>query len=372
MSRDNARKAIRFRLTEEGDLWVVDPDPAVIESLGGLDPALMVATAPAPVPSSGFQALRRTPVPIEPDAVAIAPTHELWLLHDAALGLPEDSVPTMVAGVSILDIKVELARRALAACNLCGHRCGVNRLGGERGNCGLLQDAYVGERFVHCAEEPPINPSFVVNLQGCSWRCLYCQQYDLLSIRPQSGHRLDGAFWMDLDTGSARSLSFVGGNPDESTFAILNCLSEAPADFNLPVVWNSNLYGTPELYRILEGAVDVYVPDFRYGNDGCAERWSGAPNYWEVVTEGLRTMSRQSAAIFVRILVLPGHVDCCHLPALTWMAENVALRVKVRLMDQYGPMWRIGPQHGEMARRPTPDEIDELRDMVKDLGLVTI
>lgn len=274
--------------------------------------------------------------------------------------------------LSLLDLKIELARRALAACNLCGHRCGVNRLEGEPGRCGLGREAYWAERFVHCGEEPPINPSLVVSLQGCSWRCLYCQQFDLLPIRPESGEVLDERFWEGLHAGQARSLTFVGGNPDESVYAILKTLSGAPEDLGLPIVWNSNLYGTPELYRVLDGVVDVYIPDLRYGNDGCAKRWSGIENYWKVVTAGLYAMSHQKAEIFVRILVLPGHMECCHRPALIWLARNLASRVSVRVMDQYAPMWRIRAEAGEMSRRPTEDEVETVQRLLRELGLRSI
>lgn len=169
-------------------------------------------------------------------------------------------------GISLLTIKIELAHRILSNCHLCFHRCCVDRIHGERGVCGLGVDAVVAHSFVHIAEEPQVNPSLLISLTGCGLHCPYCQQWEFLDPE-YPGERLDANLWDRIDVAGARSISFIGGNPDESLYAILCFLMDAPPDWSLPVVWNCNGYASPETVRLLEGLVGCYLPDFKYGND---------------------------------------------------------------------------------------------------------
>lgn len=127
----------------------------------------------------------------------------------------------------------------------------------------------IASSLIHIAEEPPINPSLLLSLSGCGLRCRYCQQAALLDPASVDGEQLDAAMWEKLCIDGARSLSFIGGNPDESLYAVLRFLATAPSNWELPVVWNCHAYGTPETMRLLDGLVDVYVPDFKYGDEYC-------------------------------------------------------------------------------------------------------
>jgi putative pyruvate formate lyase activating enzyme len=159
----------------------------------------------------------------------------------------------------------------------------------------------------------------------------------------------------------------VGGNPTESIPAILEFLSHAPEDFNLPIVWNDNLYGSEKAYRLLDGLVDVYLPDFRYGNNECGRKLSGVENYWEVSTAGLKRMMEQKARIIIRILILPGHFGCCHRGVLEWLAQ-FRERIWISLLDQYIPEYRAADLP-EMGRMATNGEVAEVEHLAKDLGL---
>ena len=251
-------RTIQLQVTSEGELCIVDPDGELLELGLELEPSMAVRISPGWQGTPHLLANRSQGVGL---CSLDGPGQDLWKAHAAATKEPRDR-----GGVSLLALKAELARRELAHCTLCAHRCGVDRPAGQQGRCALGAEAYYADSFCHWAEEEPINPSLVVSLQGCGWRCRYCQQWALLKVDPARGTRLDATLWKRPLPAEARSLSFVGGNPDESVAAILGCLLAAPADFNLPVVWNSNLYGTSRLYELLDGVVDVYVPDLRYGN----------------------------------------------------------------------------------------------------------
>jgi len=116
-------------------------------------------------------------------------------------------------------------------------------------------------------------------------RCRFCQQAWLLDPSRIDSEELDPSLWASLQLKGARSLSFVGGNPDESVYSILRFLVGAPQGWKLPIVWNCHGYAPAETISLLEGVVDIYLPDFKYGNDGCANELSLAPDYFAVAKE---------------------------------------------------------------------------------------
>lgn len=361
------RKGLRFRVLGDGALEIVDPDPGTLELIRTLDPGFDIHEEPL----KGFHKPRLLTTKRLGSGVPFAQLRgyeeqSLWKAHQEAF---ESGRPLALGEVSLLDLKIELARRKLSRCDLCAHACGVDRFRGERGRCGLGGEAFVYESYTHIAEEPPINPALNISLRGCGMRCRYCQQFPALSPRGKAQDRLTPAYWGRLDLTGARSLAFIGGNPTESLPGILEFLREAPEDFHLPVVWNSSGYDAPQAIRLLDGICDVYVPDFKYGDDHCAVRLSSAPGYVANAVQAIAEMCRQGVPVLVRILVLPGHVKCCHCPALTLLSREVGSRVRVRVMSQYHPDYLIKVGKGELSRCPTIGEVEEVRALAVDLGL---
>jgi putative pyruvate formate lyase activating enzyme len=222
---------------------------------------------------------------------------------------------------------------------------------------------------VHIAEEPPINPSLVLNLAGCGLGCRYCQQWKLLDTSQVFGDALEPRLWQALDAEGARTISFAGGNPDESLFAILGFLRDAPEGWNLPVVWNSHAYSSPETLGLLDGVVDIYLPDLKYGNNDCGLRWSGVPNYFDVARQAIEQMLDHKVPVIVRMLVLPGHAGCCHIPALRWLAKVATTNLSLTVRSQYCPDWKVTGQDGPMAARPDPADTHSVREEAGRLGL---
>ena len=363
------KKEGRFRLLPEGALEVIDPSLRDLPLLKALDPTFQIACQPL----EGFEqprivATRRMDSGLSVKELRQEKTRRLGAVHRrlmrkmrrGRLGAIDDGA------VSLLDLKIELARRALARCRLCAHRCGVDRLAGPAGACGLGTSAYVGEHFLHIAEEAPINPAYVFNLQGCGLRCRYCQQYQLLPIRPKKGLALTPALWAQVALEGARSLSFVGGNPDESLYPILQFLKGAPS--NVPIVWNNHAYGQRLVYQLLEGVVDVYIPDFKYGKPSCGQKWSGVEAYPQTAQRAVRAMVDQGVPVFVRLLVLPGHFECCHRPVLHWLARYKN-RLRLHVLDQYAPDFAITSKDGPMAHRPLEKDIEVVTAQARRLGL---
>jgi len=297
----------------------------------------------------GFIVCRETAAPI--GDVRGAEDGELAQAHEAAL---RSRKPPVGDRASLLDVKIEMARRALQDCRLCPHECGVDRTAGGRGFCGVGPRAQIGAQMVHLGELPDLVPAYSVFLSGCTMRCVYCRKPDLLE-RPEEGEVLEpAAFAREVEEGAARgarTLKLLGGTPEPSVHALLQALRQLRTP--LPLVWESTMFIAPQCLRLLRGVVDLFVANVRYGNDTCARELSGIDRYVTPAMEALREVSRWSD-VTLRHLILPGHVECCTMP-LAAMLEELLPDVELVLLDQYRPFWRAF-EHPTLSRRLSDDE----------------
>ncbi|MFZ1413771.1 MAG: hypothetical protein WAS73_04220 [Defluviicoccus sp.] len=366
-------KGRRLRIGEDGSLEVIDPTCEDIELLCSVDPSFRVRQQPLP----GFErpralATRLQGVGVRREALPQLTVSALWAAHNLGMRQLRTLLCRKDTGneASLIDIKIELARRILKSCDLCARECRIDRWNGRRGACGLGVGATVVEAFTHIAEEPPINPSLVVSLAGCGLRCRFCQKYELLCPDAVGGRALDESLWQDLDPFGARSVSFLGGNPDESLYAVLRCLSGMPEDWRLPVVWNSHAFVPLSTIWLLDGIVDAYLPDLKYGSDRCGQRLSGIADYPATTLRAIGAMLEQDVPVIVRLLVLPGHRDCCHEPALKRLAELRPVdQLLLSVRGQYAPDWQITQADGELARRTTKEEVASIREAAQAVNL---
>ena len=362
-------RAYRLWIDPSGEVWIEDPDAGVMPFAQALQPDFALGEA-VTVPVRPRLAIARATPAAEPPAGDLP---ALWAAHAAALAARQEE-PGAAPSRSLLDVKRALARHLFRACVLCEHRCGVDRAQGERGICKVGATSFFASGFVHLAEEREIAPSFCLTLTGCSWHCVYCHTFDIIN-RVDQGTALAPAAYDDLYLRIAdpavRTLSFVGGNPDHHLPAVLDFLAAAPAGFDRPVVWNSNMYGSPELYALLDGIVDVYLGDLRYGNDACAERLSGLPRCWEPVARNWQLAEAQGAELIARVLLLPGHLDCCFRPIIAWLAASLP-RARVSLLDQFHPAYLTARRAPELARTPAADEVEAARRLIAEAGLRTV
>lgn len=367
------RKQPRIRIDDQGRLEVVDPGFDSLDLLQAINPDFQVRKSKlAGFAGPLFIKTRRVGCGLKKVQLSSHDLDVLWGIHnDLGRGLSTAMSETRlkVDEASMLDLKVEIAWRLLQSCCLCSHRCDVNRVQGETGVCRLGTEAIVAEHFIHIAEEPPVNPSLVLSLAGCGLRCCFCQQADLLNPGAIKGERLDKSLWSKLITNRARSLSFVGGNPDESLYAILRFLSGAPSRWKLPIVWNSHAYASSETVSLLNGIVDVFIPDFKYSDESCGKRLSVVANYPATAKANITSMLAQNVPVIVRILVLPGHVDCCHVPALEYLASIADENLAVSVRDQYCPDWKINVHDGKLTRRTSLEEWRNVFAYAQHLGL---
>ena len=302
--------------------------------------------------------------------------HDLWKLHEEAMksfrekfdniNSVEELLPR--AATSLLDLKVAIADKILQYCHFCERRCGINRKKKETGYCRMDAVSRYSAEFLHHGEEPELVPSHTIFFTGCNFSCVYCQNWQI-STAPERGIPIlpeEFARKITLQRAyGSRNVNFVTPTPHTHTILkILNALK-----VNVPVVWNSNMYYSSEVAKLLEGVVDVYLGDFRYGNDECGRKYSNAADYWSIVTRNFKTAYIRGE-ILLRQLVIPNHIECCTRPVIEWTKENIP-NVRFNLMFQYSTHYRTN-EFPRINRALTVEECQKAVDILKKSGLADI
>lgn len=263
--------------------------------------------------------------------------------------------------------QARLARAALAECRLCAHDCGVNRLAGQRGLCRATEETRVFSAQVEVADELELIPTFAIALSGCDLRCAFCIT-GLQSWNPRAGEPLDvpglaARAAAALDRG-ARTVMILGGEPTIHLPAALEIAAALPEEARL--VWKTNAHGSTQARSLLEGVFDVWLADYKFGNDACASRLARIENYSAVTQENLLWADGHNELI-VRHLLMPGHLDCCWEPIAQWIATELRT-IKVSLRSGFWPAWK-GWQHPELRRTLRTAEERRGAEIARSYGL---
>lgn len=268
-------------------------------------------------------------------------------------------------------------------CRICPRNCGVNRLEGGKGFCGVSGQILVARAALHLWEEPCISGregSGTVFFSGCSLGCSFCQNGAIR--RGQRGRiyslqELAESF-LDLQGQGANNINLVtAGHYLPQTAAALS-LARAQG-LTIPVVYNSSAYEKPEMLSLLEGLVDIYLPDFKYMDPELADQYSHDRNYPEIARRALEEMVRQAGqptfdsrglmtrGVVVRHLLLPGHVADSK-RVVEYLYKTYGNSIYISLMNQYTPMPAMA---GDplLSRRVTSREYKRLVDYALSLGL---
>ena len=288
---------------------------------------------------------------------------ELWVKHDNAV--EEMRVEEKPPRLSLFDLKIEIASRIFQSCIFCERRCQVDRRE-KIGNCGV-RESRVASEFLHIGEEYMLIPSYTVFFSGCPFHCVFCQNWDI-SQNPKAGmyiqpERLAEMIKHRFESG-AKNVNWVGGDPIPNLPYILRVLKLC--DVNIPQIWNSNMYCSVETMKLLNGVIDLYLTDFKYGRDECAKRLSLVDNYMKVVRRNHKIAYMQGEMI-IRHLVLPNHVECCTKPVLEWIKENTPYAI-VNIMPQYRPEFRAH-KYDDISTTLAPEEFNEAVEYARKLGL---
>lgn len=262
------------------------------------------------------------------------------------------------------------AQQHLHDCHLCPHHCGPLRATAQ-GVCRVGQQSYIASEMLHLGEEELLRPAHAIFFSGCTATCSFCTAAKF-AFRPTYGVTVTpeqlATRIVERQQQGARSICFIGGDPAPHIPFILATLAALGERKQVSTVFNSNLYLTDVALDLLDGAIDIYLPDLKFGPavgpQSCGERVGGMPNYWAVVTSCLHRLIAYKQRVVVRHLLMPGHFDCCTEPILHWLAEHPT--VEVSLLTQY-----LAPAHakGELAAVLTEEEITKATALTQRLGL---
>jgi putative pyruvate formate lyase activating enzyme len=283
--------------------------------------------------------------------------------------------------------RVEQARAMLRECHLCGWHCGVDRAE-ARGPCRTGLTLHAATAYRHFGEERPLvgkGGSGAIFFSSCVMQCVFCQTARW-SIQGQ-GHPLEAdelaALMLDLQHAGAENINLV--TPTHVLPQILEAVYLAAQEgLRLPLVWNSGGYESAQALALLDGIVDIYLPDMKYGDPALAHHLSGVSDYPTVNRQSVLEMARQVGhlevghlevgpdgaarrGLLIRHLVMPGHFENTN-GVLHWIAENLGPETYLSLMDQYRPAHRAADYPG-IDRAITPQEYAEAVAVAHRLGL---
>ncbi len=272
-----------------------------------------------------------------------------------------------------LNHRIEVLKEFLEECRLCPRECGVNRLEGEVGVCQAGAELVVSSAFPHFGEEFPLvgrHGSGTIFLSHCNLRCVFCQNYDISHLG--NGERMTSSdlarVMLRLQEMGCHNINLV--TPTQYTPQIISSLPEAiEKGLRIPIVYNCSGYESAEVIGLLEGVIDIYMPDVKYLDEQHSKRFSSAPTYPDAVKRVVKEMHRQvgdlvidskgiaERGLLIRHLVMPNGVASSE-AILKFIAEEISVHSYVNIMDQYRPEYRAS-EYPEINRRITHKEFLE-------------
>ncbi|MEA3407961.1 MAG: radical SAM protein [Chloroflexota bacterium] len=271
----------------------------------------------------------------------------------------------------LLHVRVEAVRERLLSCDLCPRKCGVNRLEGERGYCRSGARAIVASVNPHHGEEPCLSGtrgSGTIFFSNCTAHCIFCQNYPISQLglgSERSTAELAEAM-LSLQRRGCHNINLV--TPTHFLPQILSALEKAVGGgLRIPLVYNTSGYERVSVLKLLDGIIDIYLPDAKYADEDVAHELSGFDDYVECNRRALVEMQRQvgeelildekgiaQRGLIIRHLVLPHGLSQTE-QVLSWIAENLSKRTYISLMAQYFPAYKA-VDHPKLGRRLLPHE----------------
>ena len=284
-----------------------------------------------------------------------------------------------------LQRRVERALRILQSCTACPRDCRVNRLADKFAVCKTGRYAVVSNYFAHFGEEDCLRGwkgSGTIFFSGCNLRCVFCQNFDISwQVRgaPAPPGRL-ARMMLELQAEGCHNVNFV--TPEHVVPQIVEALPLAiEGGLRLPIVYNTGAYDSMESLELLDGIVDIYMPDFKYWDPEMARKYSKAPDYPAVARRTIKEMFRQvgdlvmdehglaKRGLLIRHLVLPNDIAGTR-EVVRWIATGLSPTTYVNVMPQYYPAGKVSRnEYPDINRRTTPTEYEAALDEAWRAGL---
>ena len=285
-----------------------------------------------------------------------------------------------------LERRADKAWESLTCCEFCPHGCRVNRIKGEQGFCKTTNEAIVADYGPHFGEETPLvgrRGSGTVFFSWCNLKCLYCQNYEISHLGAGQAVTTEtlASCLLSLQNDGCHNINFV--TPSHVVPFILKALVlAAKAGLSIPLVYNTGGYDSIDTLRLLDGVVDIYMPDFKYWDKDTGKRLSNVSDYPHVARQAIKEMHRQvgdliigsdgvaTKGLLIRHLVLPGGLSGT-VSVLKFIAEKISPDTYVNIMDQYRPCG-MASDHPPLDRRITPEEYAGALEAARDVGITRL
>ena len=282
--------------------------------------------------------------------------------------------------------KVREAEEILKECTLCPRECRVDRTAGQAGFCKTGDRLFISSYGPHFGEEKPLVGRFgsgTIFMGNCNLGCIFCQNYSISHLGEGVGMTCEklADIMLSLQKEGCHNINLV--TPTHQMPMLLRSLFIASEKgLKVPIVYNCGGYESLHAIQLLEGIVDIYMPDFKYSDPAIAKKYSGAENYPDAAKAAIREMHRQVGdlltdkrgialrGLLVRHLVLPGGIAGTS-EVVKFIADNISKNTYINIMDQYHPCHKAFG-HPPLDRRLTNQEYAEAVQMAEDAGLKRI
>jgi putative pyruvate formate lyase activating enzyme len=281
---------------------------------------------------------------------------------------------------------VETLYDILSCCELCGHKCKVDRLKGKRGQCNTSYKLKISSYGLHFGEEEPISGydgSGTIFFSYCNLHCVFCQNYEISQLAEgiEISEEQLAEIMVWLQNKNAHNINLV--SPTHFLPQIIKALYLASKQgLNIPIVYNTGGYDNPEVIKFLSEIVDIYMPDMKYSDNENAYKYSSAKDYWEINTSAVKEMYRQVGGLkvdeyrvaykglLIRHLVLPNNIAGSK-KIIDFIVENLGDDVYLNIMAQYRPCFKA-KNYPELNRRITLEEYEEIVNYAISKGIKNI
>ena len=271
----------------------------------------------------------------------------------------------------------------LENCNVCPHRCGINRIAGKIGRCKATDKVKVALASIHNFEEPCIsgkNGSGTVFFSNCNLNCVFCQNYEISQLGKGKEISIEelADIFIKQQNKNVHNINLV--TPTIYIYQIIEAIKLArDKGLKIPIVYNSNGYENVEALKHLKGYIDIYLPDLKYSNNEIAYKYSNIKNYYENAVQAIKEMYNQvgtpiidengimKKGLMIRHLVLPNQLQNSK-DVLKWINDNMDKKVFVSVMAQYFPTYRA-KHFPEISRKLTKEEYNEIEQYLYSLDL---
>jgi len=282
--------------------------------------------------------------------------------------------------------KIEKLNKIASKCTLCPRKCQVNRLKGEKGYCRAPGDIVVSSYFAHFGEEVFIsgtNGSGTIFFSFCNLKCVFCQNYDI-SFKKDDYNTITpyqlSKYMIYLEKLGCHNINLV--TPTHFIFRILQSIKIASENgLSIPIVYNCGGYESVDVIKILDGVIDIYMPDIKFFFSETSQRYANAPDYFDNIKDVIKTMYQQvgnlkiidgvaKRGLLIRHLIMPEHLDDTE-KILKFISEEISKDVYINLMDQYHPAGQ-SYRFPEISRTITNKEFERGIKIAKVYGLHNI